>query len=908
MMSVVRSPYPDSRSRIHKNPFAAFLSIAFLAVFLMLPNAVCAEPATLHGVVYDSSSAELLPAANLVLTSGRFETGTLTTLDGAFEFSNLKPGNYRLIVTFVGYSDKMIEDCSLISGETRSLKIHLAPKNILLNPMTVSASRRRERVIEAPAEVRVVETQDIEARPTLSPAEHLRGIQSVDLATTGLSSGRIVVRGFNSTFSGRLLTLTDNRISNIPGLRVNALQWIPVTNDDIERMEVIEGPASALYGPNAAGGVLHIVTKSPFDSKGTRVSLGVGERNLRITSFRHAGVINNKVGYKLSLKYQQGTEWPFTDSAEPDSVIKGYQIGLDRTEVGNRVSNQRQPDMQEFSADARVDYQISPEATAVISGGLARVTDVEITGIGSYQVENWAVGYIQGRMIYKDLFAQIFMNTNDSGDGTYNLRNGNFATDKSRVFVAQLQHGLTLFENRQAFTYGADLIRTRPESEGTIYGLNEDHTDLNQFGYYLQTKTSLASNLNFIAAGRVDHQNTLEMMAFSPRAALVFKPKNDQSIRITFNQAFQMPEVLQQFIDHNISATLSGLPYPIQLMGNPPKTGWTYRRDENGGLDGLYMQSPFTPPQYGGITQDLPAEATQMWPAMVAIMQSKRVDISKLPAPGSSNVGTELKMLNLTTGDFEHVGPDKVVHTPALKPRKTRTYEVGYKGILSHKVYATANLYYEQNRNFSGQIVSANVFYNSGDLAAHLSQFMPAENAVSIAEGIARIPVGTVTAQGAHPAALMVSFRTQENRTLSHYGLELGLKYYAGRHWTLSGNYTYRTPNYFKSNLPDFDDVSLNAPKHKVGAALKFKHDELGLDGKLRVRLQSKVNILGSSLGSGILSRYTILDLNGGLKLPFDRRFKISVSIQNLLNNKHQEVFGAPEIGRLAITRLQFSL
>jgi len=874
----------------------------------MLPNAVCAEPATLHGVVYDSSSAELLPAANLVLTSGRFETGTLTTLDGAFEFSNLKPGNYRLIVTFVGYSDKMIEDCSLISGETRSLKIHLAPKNILLNPMTVSASRRRERVIEAPAEVRVVETQDIEARPTLSPAEHLRGIQSVDLATTGLSSGRIVVRGFNSTFSGRLLTLTDNRISNIPGLRVNALQWIPVTNDDIERMEVIEGPASALYGPNAAGGVLHIVTKSPFDSKGTRVSLGVGERNLRITSFRHAGVINNKVGYKLSLKYQQGTEWPFTDSAEPDSVIKGYQIGLDRTEVGNRVSNQRQPDMQEFSADARVDYQISPEATAVISGGLARVTDVEITGIGSYQVENWAVGYIQGRMIYKDLFAQIFMNTNDSGDGTYNLRNGNFATDKSRVFVAQLQHGLTLFENRQVFTYGADLIRTRPESEGTIYGLNEDHTDLNQFGYYLQTKTSLASNLNFIAAGRVDHQNTLEMMAFSPRAALVFKPKNDQSIRITFNQAFQMPEVLQQFIDHNISATLSGLPYPIQLMGNPPKTGWTYRRDENGGLDGLYMQSPFTPPQYGGITQDLPAEATQMWPAMVAIMQSKRVDISKLPAPGSSNVGTELKMLNLTTGDFEHVGPDKVVHTPALKPRKTRTYEVGYKGILSHKVYATANLYYEQNRNFSGQIVSANVFYNSGDLAAHLSQFMPAENAVSIAEGIARIPVGTVTAQGAHPAALMVSFRTQENRTLSHYGLELGLKYYAGRHWTLSGNYTYRTPNYFKSNLPDFDDVSLNAPKHKVGAALKFKHDELGLDGKLRVRLQSKVNILGSSLGSGILSRYTILDLNGGLKLPFDRRFKISVSIQNLLNNKHQEVFGAPEIGRLAITRLQFSL
>ena len=169
--------------------------------------------------------------------------------------------------------------------------------------------------------------------------------------------------------------------------------------------------------------------------------------------------------------------------------------------------------------------------------------------------------------------------------------------------------------------------------------------------------------------------------------------------------------------------------------------------------------------------------------------------------------------------------------------------------------------------------------------AEHLVQFMPLEKATELPETIAELPVGTVTAREAHPSEPMVSFRTQENRTLSHYGLEMG--FYARPRWTFGTNYTFRTPNFFKAATPQLDDISLNAPKHKFGASVKYKNDVLGMDGKLRLRMQSKVHILASALGSGVLEGYTILDLAGGYKLPLNRRLKLTMSIQNLLDMRH---------------------
>lgn len=880
--------------------------IFFLGALFFCSQAVFAQTGSVSGKVIDKNTGEVLPGANVELFDSKGRLGATCDLEGKFTVKNVPEGIFTVKVMFVGYRTWQLQDVKVNNSRDTALEIALIESAFRGREMVVSASRRPERVIEAPAEVSILDAKEIEARPVLTPTEHLQGVQSVDVATTGISSSRIAVRGFNGAFSGRLLTLTDNRIANVPALRVNNLQFVPANNNDIDRMEIIEGPASALYGPNAAGGVLHIITKTPFESQGTIVSVGMGERNLKMGSFRHAGTLSDQIGYKLSMRYQEGEDWGYVDPGEPDSLVRGYQNGLVRTLNGPRVSNARNLNVGEFTADARLDFQPNEDLKTVVAAGFARASDIELTGIGSYQIQDWIVGYGQARLSYKDLFVQVFYNRNDAGD-TFNLRNGNYSIDRSYIVVTQAQHGFSFLDDRQAFTYGVDMLVTRPNSEGTIYGRNEANTDLNQFGYYLQTDTRLSSKLRFVAAGRIDHQNTLDGVVFSPRAGLVFNPEDkNHNLRFTFNQAFEMPEVLVRHIDINILPSLGPLPFGIQLVGNPPLTGFSFRRDAKGGVGGLYMQSPFVSESAGGSSAIIPAEATQMWPVIVAIMQDE--GLAEVPAPTPDQVGSELKTLSFATGAFELTPPENIEDMEPLKARKTTTYEIGYKGVMSDQLYVTANLYYEQNNNFTLNPVSSNIFYKESDLATYLAEHMSSDDANALAAGISGIPVGTVTPNEVDQSDLIVTFLSRKEKTLSYYGVEMGVRYYPNGYWTLSANHAYRSKNTFRSDQPNLPDVAFNAPKHRFGASIKYNHDKWGINGQLRTRVAGETFISADSIGSGDIPGYTVVDLSGGYKLPFDRRLELSFSIQNMLNNKHVEFFGTPEIGRLGIVRLQYSM
>jgi iron complex outermembrane receptor protein len=133
----------------------------------------------------------------------------------------------------------------------------------------------------------------------------------------GIAQSNIVARGFNNAFYGSMLMLQDYRFAGVPSLRVNVPFLFTGTNEDIERMEVLLGPASALYGPNSANGVLHVITKSPFNSQGTTVSIDGGERSILRAGLRHAGATGEKFAYKLSGELMRGNDWEYRDPAEP---------------------------------------------------------------------------------------------------------------------------------------------------------------------------------------------------------------------------------------------------------------------------------------------------------------------------------------------------------------------------------------------------------------------------------------------------------------------------------------------------------------------------------------------------------------------------------------------------------------
>ncbi|MFB3055731.1 MAG: TonB-dependent receptor domain-containing protein, partial [Ignavibacteriaceae bacterium] len=573
-----------------------FLSTLILSSIIIFSSTKSfGQAASLYGIITDAKTSDVLAGANVIITSGEFRKGTSTNSKGEYKIQDLPAGSYTLSITFISYKSKIIKDIVLAAYETKLLNIELLPIGIEMNPVVVTASRRPEKVTEAPAAVIVLESTIIESNPTLVTTEHLKGLTAVDVVSTGLNQDRVVIRGFNGAISSRLLVLIDNRLAQVPSLRFNVYNLIPTIDDDIERIELVLGPGSALYGPNSAGGVMHIITKSPFSSKGTTVTIGGGERSLFLASFRHAGIINQQIGYKISGQYYQGNDWEYFDETDHDSIERDFNV-------------------EKISADARFDFLLTNDFTAILSGGISRISDIEITGASAVQAIDWTSSYIQGRLSYKALFAQVYFNRSDAGESFF-LRNGDPLIDNSSLLVAQIQHGFTLINERQRFTYGTDLLLTRPNTQNTLHGRNEDNDDINEIGVYLQSETILSSKLNLILAARIDDNNRLQDMVFSPRAAIVYRANENNTFRITFNRAYQTPETGDFFFDFDVT-TPELYPYRARLRG-VPETGYNFRRDENGGIGGLYMQSPFTQEPF-----DLPAEATQMWDAVVSILQA----------------------------------------------------------------------------------------------------------------------------------------------------------------------------------------------------------------------------------------------------------------------------------------------
>ena len=288
-----------------------------LYAFVLWAGVVFGAEGTLSGVV-KGPEGESIPGANIVLVGDLLpggKVGTATDEDGRFRLEGLPAGEYQLSVTHIGYRPLTREGVGIVGGE-QELMLTLETGIIFLDQNVVSASRRQEKILEAPASVAVVEAHEIRNRPALSVVEHVRDLPGVDFSQTGLAQSNVVVRGFNNVFSGTLLTLTDNRIARVPSLRLNAYNFIPVTNDDIERIEVVLGPGSALYGPNSANGVMHIITRSPFNSAGTSAQVGLGERSVRQVSVRHAGAAGDRLGYKVSAQHYTGMDWEYEDPEE----------------------------------------------------------------------------------------------------------------------------------------------------------------------------------------------------------------------------------------------------------------------------------------------------------------------------------------------------------------------------------------------------------------------------------------------------------------------------------------------------------------------------------------------------------------------------------------------------------------
>lgn len=432
------------------------LNLAFVFISLI----VFAQDAsiTITGIIKDENKQPLM-GANIMIKG----TTTGTTTDEAGKYTLTVPSTATtIVISYIGYTPKELSIDKTKGNYT--LDVNLSNTVNEMEQVVVSASKKQEKILDAPASISVVTTEKLERNVVTTPVEQLKTTPGVDVMRTGLVSSNVVVRGFNNIFSGSVLNVVDNRIGAVPSLRVNAYQLTPVSTLDYERIEVVRGPASALYGPNASSGVIHIMTKSPLDQKKkfeTTVAMTSGftvldksykadnngsliSGNIINPEIRHSGKLaNGKFGYKISGSYFQGQDYPNRDPREPyegDSLLFGSALNgrvfvpdtlgyvyttdsLGNTDTSVQYDIKRfhkDFGIQKFTADARFDIRPIKDITITINGGLAGARNIELTGLGAAAAGGgkglWIYWYLQTRFKWKNLFIQYYINSSNAGN------------------------------------------------------------------------------------------------------------------------------------------------------------------------------------------------------------------------------------------------------------------------------------------------------------------------------------------------------------------------------------------------------------------------------------------------------------------------------------------------------------
>jgi len=941
-----------------------------------------AQEGALAGTITDGATGVGLSTVEVEVLrqDGSVAVGGFTSASGTFRLQAIPAGTYTVSFSLPGWAPTEGDPTiTITAGRTTSLNVTMTQRSFNLNPITVTASKRVEKALEAPAAVEVVSREEIAARPAVTPSDYVKEQAGVDFVNTGLQQNYVVVRGFNNIFSGATLNLTDYRISRVPSLRVNISHFNPQTNSDLERVEVVLGPGSALYGPNAANGVIHYLTQSPIDNPGTNLSLAYGLRHQGNTADGISASTDGTIqaegrvawandaetfGIKLSGQYFGGTDFEYNDPTEVQQ--KGYASACiaanysatnpacfnfagdltscnpatgctnqsDQAALQTRVDNVyggRDYDLKRWGLDLRADFRPSPETSVVLSGGHTdAVNSVDLTGIGAGQVQDWGYWYAQGRFNWKRLFGQVFWNANDN-DETYLLRSGRPLIDKSYQVVAQLQHGFDI-NPQHGLTYGLDYLYTNPQSEGTINGQNEDDDNVTEVGGYVQYDGRFTDKWNLVAAARLDDHSRLEDLVFSPRAALVFKPTPERSLRASYNRAFSTPNTLNLFLDISALGIPLGGPffYDARAQG-VTENGFTMNRDANGVP--MHM-SPFNPLLGGSPREFLPSTTEQVWSEAVALISANNPQAGALlglvPPPSAADIPVVAATLNIDSQDFENPIFDlrQVPDVPALKPTIWQTFEVGYKGLLlGDNLLLGGNAYYTDVKDFVSALepFTPNIFLPAQQTNDYLvSQLLPLVGLVpgldtatvlatagAVSAQIGQVPFGSIaptTAGGTTAAPIILTYRNLGD--FSFFGADASLTYVLNDRWELGGTISWIEKDTFltgEEGDPNTREVALNAPKWKGSATVGYRAPNSGLNGAVRGRYIDGFPV-ASGVYIGAVDAYTVFDLNVGYTFPGRSGLTLQLDISNIFDNNYQSFVGVPEFGRYSVLRLVWNM
>ena len=399
----------------------------------------------------------------------------------------------------------------------------------------VTASRRAQTSLEAPNATTVITAEEIRLSGATSLQELLRRVPGAEVMATGVGSANVTFRGFNQRIANKVLVLLDGRPEYQDFLGMMLWPGFPIGLEEIDRIEVIRGPGSALYGANAMLGVVNIITRSPGKGPAAELNAIGGTGNTAGGSFVASGGQNLK--YRASAGYLRADKWS-----------RDYQS--DRPDITPQVAD---PNLGLSSARANLTthYAFSRQVSVSASGGVNRLyTEVLPVGILRNFYLDGVTSYVKTDLNAGPVKLRLFWNHLSADDGPQYSALGQASLlnhIESNVFDAEL-----LFS--QVFDW-AGTHRIDGGLSGRVKNVNwgflsGPKSELHAAAF-LQDEWKIAEPVRVVASYRIDRHPLLNDgrpgFAQSPRISAVFLPIEGHAFRASFATAFREPSFLESY-------------------------------------------------------------------------------------------------------------------------------------------------------------------------------------------------------------------------------------------------------------------------------------------------------------------------------------------------------------------------
>jgi outer membrane receptor protein involved in Fe transport len=541
--------------------------LGMLVFGLLLTAPAVAQTSTVSGTVVDQTGGAV-PGATVRFAGAGGASSTTSGPAGQYTFQNVAAGTYEITITLQGFAPATRSNVAVSSGTLDVPAITLALA-ALSDTVVVSATRSEQALLDAPATMSVITSAVLASAPAMNYGDLLRAVPGANVIQLSARDINITSRQSTSTLTNSQLVLLDDRTIYLDFFGIVLWDFLPNNLNDIRQIEVIRGPASAVWGANALTGVVNIITKPPRETPGTTVSLtggwfsrdagsgvGQGAGTLFGANATTSQAPNSRLAYRVSAGYFNSDPFPrptgriplIQDPRDPAATVGGAQYPSDGTgPVGTAFAN-RGTSQPKF--DVRVDQELDG-GRITYAGGIAGTQGIIHTGIGPFDIQKGSyMGYTKVNYQRGAMKVNFFANLVNAE--APNLLLADPLTQKPLQLNFQTQtydidaRDIRTAGRRHVFSYGGNVRRNNFDI--TIAPNAENRTEL---GAFVQDEIIL-DRVRLTVGGRVDKFGNIDGPVFSPRLAAIFKPLDDHALRVSFNRAFRSPSVVNNYLDISI--------------------------------------------------------------------------------------------------------------------------------------------------------------------------------------------------------------------------------------------------------------------------------------------------------------------------------------------------------------------